>query len=58
MPYELVKKLDGKTGSVQYAVRNSNTGKLHGYTSRLKAHNQMRLLYAIEQNDKFKPNIR
>ena len=55
MPYDLVKKYDAKTGGIMYAVKNTDTGKLHGYTNKLKAQHQMRLLYAIEHDDKFKP---
>ena len=46
MPYQIVHKIvDGK---VRYAVKNKNTGKTHGWTTREKAEAQMRLLQGIE----------
>ena len=50
MPYKLVKKSKGRA-----EVVNSKTGKSHGVTTITKAKSQMRLLYAVEKNPKFKP---
>lgn len=46
MPYKIVSKVLG--GQVQYAVKNTQTGKTHGWTTQPKAESQMRLLYGIE----------
>ena len=47
MPYSIVSAV--KDGKVVYAVKNTKTGKLHGYTTKDKAHAQMRLLYMIDR---------
>ena len=46
MPYKIVSKVIG--GEVKYAVKNTQTGKTHGYTTKTKAEAQMRLLYGVE----------
>jgi len=35
-------------GSMQFAVKNEESGKLHGWTTMTKAEAQMRLLRGIE----------
>lgn len=52
MPYHLIKRLH--RGELKYAVQNKDTKKTYGYTDRISASKQMRLLYAIE-NPNFKP---
>lgn len=46
MPYKIVSKVIG--GELMYAVKNTQTGKTHGWTTKTKAEAQMRLLYGIE----------
>lgn len=46
MPYALTHRVSG--GKVEYAVKNTKTGKTHGWTTKTKAESQMRLLYGIE----------
>ena len=45
MPYALVKR----PTSNQYAVKTMTTGRLHGWTSKLKAEAQMRILNALKK---------
>jgi hypothetical protein len=46
MPYMLIHHV--KNGKVEYAVKNKQTGKNHGWTTKAKAEAQMRLLQGIE----------
>jgi hypothetical protein len=46
MPYKIVHKL--VDGEMKYAVKNVDTKKTHGWTTKDKAEAQMRLLYGIE----------
>jgi len=47
MPYKVISAV--KDGKIMYAVKNTETGKLHGYTTEEKAKAQMRLLYMIDR---------
>jgi hypothetical protein len=47
MPYKIVSKVIG--GELMYAVKNVQSGKTHGWTTRDKAESQMRLLYGVER---------
>lgn len=46
MPYKIVHH--AVNGVVEYAVKNMDTGKTHGWTTKQKAEAQMRLLRAID----------
>ena len=46
MPYCIVQRV--YAGQVQFAVKNKETDKTHGWTSREKAEAQMRLLRAVD----------
>lgn len=46
MPYKIVHSM--RDGYVKYAVKNKDTGKTHGWTTKEKAKAQLRLLQAIE----------
>ena len=46
MPLKIVHRVSD--GKVEYAVKNTQTGKTHGWTTKTKAEAQMRLLYGIE----------
>jgi hypothetical protein len=46
MPYCIVSRVHA--GQVQFAVKNEETDKTHGWTTKEKADAQMRLLRAID----------
>jgi hypothetical protein len=46
MPLKIIHK--AVDGCIKYAVKNMETGKTHGFTTKEKAEAQMRLLNAID----------